>query len=132
MLDVLLVTVRAEALSLFVNTLTDDPGVRLEVLPTGEAALDRIRRNPPDLAVIDQGLPDMFALDLTARVVASNPMVNTAVVSPLSEAAFHEASEGLGVLAKLQSMPTAQDGRELLVRLRQVTAPFPAPGARGE
>ncbi|MFW5791556.1 MAG: hypothetical protein ACOCVU_02755 [Desulfohalobiaceae bacterium] len=132
MLNVLLVSVRTEDLSLFVKTLNDDPGVRLEVLPTGEAALDRIRRNPPDLAVIDQELPDMFALDLTARIVASNPMVNTAVVSPLSEAAFHEASEGLGVLAKLQPMPTAQDGRELLVRLRQVTAPFPAPGAQGE
>ncbi len=132
MLNVLLVSVRTEDLSLFVKTLNDDPGVRLEVLPTGEAALDRIRRNPPDLAVIDQELPDMFALDLTARIVASNPMVNTAVVSPLSEAAFHEASEGLGVLAKLQPMPTAQDGSELLVRLRQVTAPFPAPGAQGE
>jgi hypothetical protein len=49
-----------------------------------------------------------------------NAMVNTAVVSPLSDQEFHEASEGLGVLARLPLMPDKRDAARLLHKLRQL------------
>lgn len=46
-----------------------------------------------------------------------NAMVNTAVVSPLSDEEFHEASEGLGILVRLPLEPGADEACELLRRL---------------
>ena len=52
-----------------------------------------------------------------------NAMVNTAVVSPLSDEEFHEASEGLGILGRLPNEPGMNDAGELLRKLQN--------GARG-
>jgi len=41
---------------------------------------------------------------LVREIISANAMVNTAVVSPLCDADFHDKSEGLGVLCRL---PTA-------------------------
>ena len=49
-----------------------------------------------------------------------NAMVNTAVVSPLSDEEFHEASEGLGILGRLPDHPGMSDSGELLHKLRTV------------
>ena len=38
-----------------------------------------------------------------------NAMVNTAVVSPLSDEEFHEVSEGLGILGRLPNEPGMSD-----------------------
>ena len=46
-----------------------------------------------------------------------NAMVNTAVVSPLSDEEFHEASEGLGILGRLPNEPGMSDAVELLHKL---------------
>ena len=47
-------------------------------------------------------------------------MVNTAVVSPLSDEEFHEASEGLGILGRLSTDPGMSEASELLHKLRAV------------
>jgi hypothetical protein len=49
-----------------------------------------------------------------------NAMVNTAVISPLAEADFHEVSEGLGVLGRLPEEPGESDAYDLLGKLKRV------------
>jgi hypothetical protein len=49
-----------------------------------------------------------------------NAFIQTAVVSRLSHDAFHEASEGLGVLAQLPPAPGRDDARRILEMLRQL------------
>jgi hypothetical protein len=49
-----------------------------------------------------------------------NAMVNTAVMSSLLGQQFHEASEGLGVLARLPLEPSAVDAANLLRTLRNL------------
>jgi len=79
-----------------------------------------VRTASPDLVVIDLDLPDFKPLDLVAQLLMVNAMVNTAVLSPLSEAEFHEASEGLGILGRLPVKPGRGDAVDLLAKLRRV------------
>ncbi len=64
--------------------------------------------------------PDTESLDLVREIISVNAMVNTAVVSPLSEADFHDKSEGLGVLCRLPPEPGSNDSEALLQKLRGV------------
>lgn len=68
---------------------------------------------PPSFAVLDEGLRGGPPLELARRIIQENALINLAVVSPLSGEAFHEASEGLGILAPVPQAPTAADGAAL-------------------
>lgn len=120
MVSILLATARPEALQSFTEALSSDPQVRLDHVKSGAEALSAVRTSPPNLAVIDFELPDIKPLDLVRELLMVNAMVNTAVVSPLSEQQFHEASEGLGVLARLPVEPRKSDASELLGKLGQL------------
>ena len=67
----------------------------------------------PQLAVIDHQLPDMPELQLVKELLAVNAMIDTAVVSSLSQEEFHHLSEGLGVLVKLPPLPGAKESLKL-------------------
>jgi len=87
---------------------------------SGGQALETVGQHPVDLVVADESVGDMSALELAERLVASNPMINCAVVSSLSDKAYHEASEGLGILMKLPPAPGEADGQRLLDHLSKV------------
>lgn len=120
MLRILLVSARQEALLSFVEGFSSDTDVHLEKVASGAEALSAVRTAPPQLAVIDVGLPDTEPLPLVQELLTVNAMVNTAVLSPLTEEEFHEASEGLGILAHLPLQPGKSDAVELVRKLRQV------------
>jgi DNA-binding response OmpR family regulator len=120
MLRILLVSARRETFRSFTEGLSSDPEVRLECVTFGSEALSVVRTASPHLAIIDSELPETEALALVQELLRVNAMVNTAVVSPLSDEEFHEASEGLGILAHLALLPGKSDAEELLRKLRQV------------
>jgi DNA-binding NarL/FixJ family response regulator len=120
MLRIVLATSRQEACHSFSAALSSDPEVHLDHVASGAAALETVRTSSPDLVVIDSPLPDFKALSLVQDLLMVNAMVNTAVVSSLTDQEFHEASEGLGVLARLPATPDKSDATELLRILRKV------------
>ncbi|MHC1742837.1 MAG: response regulator [Syntrophobacteraceae bacterium] len=120
MLHILLVTPRLQELASFTRALASDPGVKIESVASGAAALDVVCATPPHLAVIDVDLPDDPPMGLVQRMLTVNAMVNTAVVSSLSEDEFHEASEGLGILGRLPLDPGINDAEALLIKLRRL------------
>jgi hypothetical protein len=75
--------------------------------------------------VVDESLGDMTGLELVHRLVAVNPVINCALVSPLAEAAYHEASEGLGILMRLPLQPGVSDGQRLMTHLNQIVGVHP-------
>lgn len=87
---------------------------------SGDQALGAIGEQTVDLVVTDEHLGDMTGLELIGRLVAVNPMVNSAAVSSLSKEAYHEASEGLGVLMQLPPSPGRADGERLMAHLNQI------------
>ncbi|MCX5891410.1 MAG: response regulator [Deltaproteobacteria bacterium] len=119
MLLIVLATARPEALSSFAAALSSDPEVHLQQVASGTEALEAGRTLAPHLMVIDY-LPDTESLSLVRKLLTVNAMVNTAVVSPLADEEFHEASEGLGILGRLPSEPGISEAADLLQKLRQV------------
>lgn len=87
---------------------------------SGGEALDVISEAAVDLVVTDERLVDMTGLEFSSRLISVNPMINCAVVSSLSSEDFHEASEGLGVLAQLPIRPGEEEAEDLLQRLKSL------------
>ena len=123
MIHILLATTRPESLRSFSEALSSDPEVRMEQVASGADAMRGVRTSSPHLVVIDHELPDIKPLSLVSELLMVNAMVNTAIVSPLSEQELHEAAEGLGVLARLPIEPEGSDAAELLHKLRKVLGP---------
>ncbi len=123
MLHILLVTAHPEIFRSFTEGLSSDPGVCLEQVTARADAMGIVRAQCPHLVIVDSGAPDSDSLDLVREMISVNAMVNTAVVSPLSDADFHDKSEGLGVLCRTPVEPGKKEARELLLKLRAVIGP---------
>ena len=120
MLHIVLATARLQAMQVFAEALSSNPEVNLQRVISGAEALEAARTAAPHLVIIDADLPDTAPLDFVQKLLMVNAMVNTAVVSPLSEEEFHEASEGLGILGRLPNDPGMTDAVEMLHKLRTV------------
>ena len=120
MLRIILATARPQAMQAFAAAWSSNPEVHLQHVGSGAEALEAARTTAPHLVIIDTGLADYEPLDLVQKLLMVNAMVNTVVVSPLSEAEFHEASEGLGVLGRVPGEPGESDAADLLHRLKKV------------
>ena len=120
MLKVLVASANKEPFSDFTSALAELGDVELAWADSGKAALDMASATPVDLVVADQTLGDMTGLELAGKLLSVSPMINCAAVSNLSPEAFHEASEGLGVLAQLPLKPDRKHAGELLQRLKHI------------
>lgn len=98
----------------------ESKGAVISWADSGGQALDAISSKPVDLVVVDENLGDMDGLSFAKRLVSANPLINCALVSPLSKKDYHEASEGLGLLMQLPPNPEAADGRRLMDHLNQI------------
>lgn len=118
MLKLLLVSSNKTSLSGLASALAEHRDVSLSGAESGEEALDLASDIAVDLVVTDERLRDMTGLEFAARLLSVNPMINCASVSQLSSENFHEASEGLGLMAQLPVQPGKEDAENLLHRLR--------------
>jgi DNA-binding NarL/FixJ family response regulator len=99
--------------------------VELRNVVSGAEALEVARTSAPHMVIVDAHLPDTEPLELVQKLLVVNAMVNSAVVSPLSDEEFHEATEGLGVLGRLPVEPRMNDAADLLHKLRQILGESP-------
>ena len=120
MMRILVVSNRPDDLTAFVNGLGGE-GVRLTFAPTGAVALAAVAVTPPTLCVVDENLPDMGPFALVARLMRANALIHTAVLSGLTEEAFHEAGEGLGILQRVAPSPGEAEAESLLAALAAVS-----------
>jgi DNA-binding NtrC family response regulator len=120
MYKLLLVATDKNSLSDLASALLTHGDVDLSWADSGEAALNMISTTPVDLLVTEEKLADMSGLTLANKLLHVNPMINCAAVSPLSHKDFHEASEGLGLLAQLPLQPGAEQSERLLQLLSEL------------
>ena len=67
-----------------------------------------------DLIIIDEKVDGRPGPDIAKEMIRVNAMANLALVSELSPEEFHEASEGLGIMAQLPPCPDEKDAERLL------------------
>jgi CheY-like chemotaxis protein len=117
---ILIVTPRRASLSVFAACLEGALDVQVAWTETGLAAISDVMKHPPLGVVIDENLPDMPGLDLVRRLLPINAMINSAVISALPHEAFHQAGEGLGIMAQLPPQPTPEDARTILAHFKRM------------
>ncbi len=120
MYNLLLVTTNKDSLSALASALEKHNEADLSWAESGGKALEIASDIPVDLVVTDEKLGDMTGLELAFKLLSINPMINCAAVSSLSHDDFHEASEGLGLLAQLTFQPGAEQAEALLQRLKDL------------
>jgi diguanylate cyclase (GGDEF)-like protein len=94
-------------------------GYSVTAVGDGRAALDAIRRHPPDIAVLDLKMPIMTGFDV-CRALRDDPLLENLPVVILSAAATRENKiEGLDLGAD-DFITKPVDVRELLARIRMI------------
>ena len=88
---------------------------------SGRQALATIKKTHVDLILVDEDLGDMQGLAFVQQLVATHPMINCALVSSLSKQAYHEASEGLGILMQLPPEPVRADAERLMTHVNRIS-----------
>jgi two-component SAPR family response regulator len=118
MFKIMLVSHDKNFFSDFVISLSQNTDVEITSAESGEGALKKISSTAVDLVVTDEDLGDMSNIEFAGRLVKINPMINCALVSSLSPEAFHEASEGLGIMSQLSAHPGKREADGLMEKLR--------------
>lgn len=121
MSNMLLVSQQTALWTPFLEKLKIDLGVDVETVHTGAEAMHFARETDPVAVIIDQHIPDVDGIDLVRQLMTINAMIHVACVSDLPKEAFHEASEGLGVLMQLSPNKDLSEASQLAVCLRQVS-----------
>jgi two-component SAPR family response regulator len=83
-------------------------------------ALDLMAQRKFDLAVIDEMVGKQTGIELAKKLVTIDPIMNCVLISSFPEEAFHEATEGLGILSQLSPRPIASEIDRLVEKLRKV------------
>lgn len=89
---------------------------------SGRDALEKVKdtSNGYDLVIIDQEVDGTPGKTWVENIISTNPMINTALVSGLSEEDFHEDTEGLGVLMCLPPNPDETEAEKVVERLSKL------------
>ena len=124
---ILIVTTHRKSLSAFVESLQESQDIQLAWADSGQSAIADVMKHPPLGVIIDENLLDMPGLDLVRRLLPINALINSVVISDSPPEAFHEASEGLGILAQLPPQPTPEDARTILARFKRMALTAIAP-----
>jgi DNA-binding NarL/FixJ family response regulator len=119
---ILIVSPHRRRLAEFAQSLAELPDIQVAWAEDGRAAIADVMKHPPLAVIIDDNLPDMPGLDLVRRLLPINAMINSVVISDLSPEDFHEAGEGLGIMAQLPPNPAKSDALEILSRLSRLSS----------
>lgn len=120
MMKFLLVSERPENLNNLDKGLLKCPDAQVLTATSSEAALAVIADKPVDLVIVDEQISGLPGKRFVEKMITMNPMINTAIVSSLSEHDFHEDTEGLGVLMQIPINPEESVAATVIERLGKV------------
>ena len=120
MLTILVASPDKDSLSELESALAEHDDVSLLRAESVNKTLDLASEKAIDLVIAGERLGDTTGLELAAGLLSINPMITCTVVSGLTPEKFHEASEGLGIMAQLPIHPGKAHAESLLHRLRQI------------
>ena len=119
MVQILISSADMKALSELITVLEED-GVKIILAESCKEVIEKIKTKKCDLIITDENLMDIKGLECIEKLVMINPFLNCAAVSSLSHKAFHEASEGLGILMQIPVNPKKKDAKKVLKHLMEI------------
>lgn len=119
-LNIILASKEESSLSSVLSTLKADSRLNITFVDSAEKALQVIADSKIDVVVASEELQDTTGLQFINSVVAVNPFINCALVSPLSHDDFHEETEGLGIFMQLPVNPGEKSATEMLKLLDKI------------
>jgi DNA-binding response OmpR family regulator len=105
------------------ESLVKDGRAQVDWAQDSTTVLARVKAARPDMLVVDERIDGREGFDLCRKVLQMDAFANMAAVSDLDDHEFHEASEGLGLVGRLPSRPTAKDFESLLDLLAGIVPP---------
>ena len=118
--SILLQTGRPAVFAPFVEEL-ERQGCAVTTVADPAACKDRVQGQAPHLVVVDAATQEQARQDVIG-IMRVNALVHTAVVTDMAEEVFHDAMEGLGILASLPPQPGPEDARRLVQLLAEIQA----------
>ena len=120
MLTILVASPDKTSLSELESALAEHDDVRLLHAESVDKTLDLASEKSIDLVIADERIGDTTGLELATGLLSINPTITCSVVSGLTPEEFHEASEGLGIMAQLPIHSGRTQAESLLHRLREI------------
>ena len=117
---IMIVTAQAGRFEALTRALDEVAGVAILWAHDGRSALEKAATESPDLVVVDETLEGQSGLDWIRRLMGVDAFVQTAAVSSRPQDAFHQAAEGLGIMAQLPPHPGRFEAELLLKTLKQL------------
>ena len=117
---IMIVTAQAGRFEALARALDAVAGVAILWARDGRSALEKAAAESPDLVVVDETLEGQSGLDWIRRLMGVDAFVQTAAVSSRPQDAFHQAAEGLGIMAQLPPHPGRFEAELLLKTLKQL------------
>ncbi len=100
--------------------LMKQPQVEIVMIDGVENAVKEIATNTPALVIVAEKVQGIGGKDIIEMMIKKNPMVNTALVSRLSDEEFHEYTEGLGVLMPVPVDAGEETALEMLEKIKKL------------
>ena len=122
MLRIILAGREMEGFARFAAGLQQNRQTEIIRVDSAAAVLDAVGKGRIDLVVVSEKLADVSPLDCVNQLVRANPMINCAMISDMDHDAFHEATEGLGILMQIPPSPSGEDARILLAKVDSIVA----------
>lgn len=122
MTEILLIGENKTLLSSTTDLLEQHGECKHQVVHSGDAAFEVLQKESLKLVIIDEKVEGEKGIELAETIVSRNPMLNLAIISDLPADDFHEATEGLGIMAQLPAEPSLEDVQLLLKKLREILA----------
>lgn len=118
MQNIILLSQRIDNLADFLSGFSGQSETSMRAVTTPEEMLKIVREEGPSLVILDETLNDSNPLDLVMNILSTNAMVNTAMITSMDAEAWHEKSEGLGMLPPVPNPPSSADAWKLLDSLQ--------------
>ena len=122
MLHILLAGREHDVLARFGAALCEIGQVDITQVDSAAETLKAVDAGGIDLVVVGQSLADTLPVDFIMRLLRQNAMINCAMISAMEQDAFHEATEGLGILMQLPSNPSGDDAAVLLDKIESLSS----------
>lgn len=110
-----------------IEAFSEYPFVRTQQITAVDKLSQHAQQGQFDIALVADTVGNLTGLEVIKQIIALNPFVNCALVSPLYPDEFHHATEGFGVFMQIPVKPTRTTTPLILEKIFKIIGPHITP-----